>query len=71
MLVEAKAVSISGIPGKEFTFMVGPWKGRVRATLIGYRSYAAAIMTKAETYDDGLSRKFLESFTVRSRKSSE
>lgn len=60
---EMKAVTISGRTGRQIGYSFGPYKGAVRALVIGNRSYVASILCLPELHAQ-LSVRYLDSFTV-------
>ena len=62
-LVEIKAVTISGRIGRQIGYSFGPYKGTVRALVIGNRSYVAAVLSLPELHAQ-LSERYLNSFTI-------
>ena len=60
---EMKAVTISGRTGRQIGYSFGPYKGTVRALLIGNRSYAVSILCLPELHAQ-LSVRYFDSFTV-------
>jgi hypothetical protein len=60
---EMKAVPIGSRMGRQIGYSFGPYKGTVRALLIGNRSYVASILCLPELHAQ-LSVRYLDSFTV-------
>ncbi|HTG92180.1 MAG TPA: hypothetical protein VL866_06320 [Pyrinomonadaceae bacterium] len=62
-LDEMKAVTIGARTGRQIGYSFGPYKGTVRALLIGNRSYAVSILCLPELHAQ-LSVRYFDSFTV-------
>lgn len=62
-LDEMKAVTISGRMGRQIGYSFGPYKGTIRAVVVGNRSYVAALLSLPEIHAQ-LSERYLNSFTV-------
>ena len=62
-LVEMKAVTINGRIGRQIGYNFGPYKGTIRALVLGKRSYVAAVLSLPEIHAQ-LSERYLNSFTV-------
>ena len=62
-VTEKKAIKFSGYPGRETIFTLGPFQGRMRATIIGRQAFVAMVMGSPATLT--AQQKFLESFTIK------
>jgi len=62
-LDEMKSVTISGRIGRQIGYSFGPYKGTMRAVVVGNRSYVAALLSLPEIHAP-LSERYLNSFTV-------
>jgi hypothetical protein len=62
-LNEMKAVAISGRMGRQIGYSFGPYKGTIRALVIGNRSYVASVLCLPELHAQ-LSERYLSSFTI-------
>lgn len=62
-LVEMKAVTISGHVGRQIGYSFGPYKGTMRALVLGKRSYVASVLSLPEIHAQ-LSERYLSSFTI-------
>ena len=62
-LDEMKAVTIGARTGRQIGYSFGPYKGTVRALLIGNRSYAVSILCLPELHAQ-LSVRYLDSLTI-------
>jgi len=62
-LDEMKAVTISGRMGRQIGYSFGPYKGTIRALVVGNRSYVASVLCLPELHTQ-LSVRYLDSFTV-------
>lgn len=62
-LVEMKAVTISGRTGRQIGYSFGPYKGTIKAIVLGRRSYVASVMTLPEIHAQ-VSERYLNSLTI-------
>jgi hypothetical protein len=62
-LDEMKAVTISGRMGRQIGYSFGPYKGTIRALVVGNRSYVASVLCLPELHAQ-LSVRYLDSLTV-------
>ena len=62
-LNEIKGVTISGRMGRQIGYSFGPYKGTVRALVIGDRSYVASMLCLPELHTQ-LSVRYLDSLTI-------
>ena len=60
---EMRGVTIGGLMGRQIGYSFGPYKGTVRALVIGNRSYVASVLCLPELHAQ-LSVRYLDSFTV-------
>lgn len=62
-LDEMKSITISGRMGRQIGYSFGPYKGTIRALVVGNRSYVAAVLSLPELHPQ-LSERYLNSFTI-------
>jgi len=62
-LNEMKSVTISGRMGRQIGYSFGPYKGTIRAVVVGNRSYVASVLCLPELHAQ-LSVRYLDSLTI-------
>jgi len=62
-LDEMKSVTVSGRMGRQIGYSFGPYKGTIRAVVVGNRSYVASVLCLPELHAQ-LSERYLNSFSI-------